>query len=67
MIQSVLIEGLVDSCVSNHYGDFSYCMVFEVAFDLTRTPVPLSAKFDNQLNRLLRSLPVGVGSLGFDG
>jgi hypothetical protein len=41
-------------------------IVLEVAFDLAGAPAPLPAQLEDQLNCLLRRLPVGVRDLGFD-
>jgi len=66
MVQSVLIEDLVNGCVTDYYSDLSSCMILKIAFNLAWTPTPFSAQFENQLNCRLRSFPVGVRSLGFD-
>lgn len=59
-------EKLMNGCMADDDWAFILGIVLEVAFDLTWSPASLPAKLKDQLNSLLRSLPVSVRGFGFD-
>ena len=66
MIQSMLIEEIMDGCMADDDWNIIFGIVLEAVFNFTWSPASLSAKLKDQLNSLLRSLPAGLRNLRFD-
>ena len=62
VVQSSLVEDLVDGCVSNGL----LRVVVEVSLDAAWSPVSCSSQLEDEFRCLLRGSMYYVGSVGFD-